>query len=71
MITIKTQPNSDRLSIITDVDLGDARFIKLMCAAEYLCAVVAYRSTLGFEAALDKIMEGVVPWKSNGRRRYE
>ena len=67
MITIKTQLNSNRLSIITDVDLGDAKFIELMCAAEYLCAVVASRSTLGFEAALDKIMEGVVTWKTNGQ----
>ena len=67
MITIKTQPSSDRLSIITEVNLGNAEFIELMCAAEYLCAVVASRSNLGFEAALDKIMEGVVTWKTNGQ----
>ena len=60
MITIETQDSPDRISMIVKVDLGDAEFLELMCAAEYLCAVVASRSNLGFEAALDKIMEGVV-----------
>lgn len=63
MITIETQDSPDRISMIVKVDLGDAEFLELMCAAEYLCAVVASRSNLGFEAALDKIMEGVVTWR--------
>ena len=63
MITIETQDSPDRISTIVKVDLGDAEFLELMCAAEYLCAVVASRSNLGFEAALDKIMEGVVTWR--------
>ena len=62
MITIETQDSPDRDSTIVKVDLGGAEFLELMCAAEYLCAVVASRSNLGFEAALDKIMEGVVTW---------
>ena len=62
MITIETQDSPDRISTIVKVDLGGAEFLELMCAAEYLCAVVASRSNLGFEAALDKIMEGVVTW---------
>ena len=63
MITIETQDSPDRDSTIVKVDLGGAEFLELMCAAEYLCAVVASRSNLGFEAALDKIMEGVVKWR--------
>ena len=63
MITIETQDSPDRDSTIVKVDLGGAEFLELMCAAEYLCAVVASRSNLGFEAALDKIMEGVVTWR--------
>ena len=63
MITLETQDSPDRISTIVKVDLGDAEFLELMCAAEYLCAVVASRSNLGFEAALDKIMEGVVTWR--------
>ena len=64
MITIETQDSSDRDSMIVNVDLGGAQFLELMCAAEYLCAVVASRSNLGFEAALDKIMEGVATWRT-------
>ena len=43
------------------------KFKELMCASEYLCAVVASRSNLGFEAALDLIAAGAVTWKTTMR----
>ena len=45
------------------VQHDDAPFIELMCAAEYLCAIVAAQSDLGFEKALEKLHEGAMSWR--------
>lgn len=38
-------------------------FQDLMCAAEYLTCIVAGKSRLGFEQALDKIREGAMTYR--------
>jgi len=46
------------------VQHDDAPFVELMCAAEYLCAIVASKSELGFEKALEKLHEGAMSWRN-------
>ncbi len=43
---------------------ADEEFMHLMCAAEYLSYLVATKSNLGFEAALDKIAAGAITWRT-------
>lgn len=49
------------------VKQDDESFAELMCAAEYLCAIVATRSNLGFEKALEKLHEGAMSWRAKAK----
>lgn len=50
------------MMLFSDEDADDLNY--LLPAAEYMMYEVARRSALGFEKALEKLMEGAMTWKT-------
>lgn len=70
MIRVAQDPESDKCLVYVDV-LDDAKlkeFFHLMCAAEYLSYLVATKSNMGFEAALDAVSAGAQTWRTIAKK---
>ena len=64
-IEVKVIEEDDgKAKVMIGIDENDPpSFIVLMCAAEYLLAVVAMESNAGFEKALELIVQGAMTYR--------
>ena len=55
--------DEDRMQVVVSCN-GDLDFGTMICATEYMMAITAAKSNLGFEAALEKLIEGATTYKT-------